>query len=213
MNPADVISLRPRPINPHGAPNATTASVAAAAIRPQRKPDEALVRKKASSAATRKHAPSQKNSPHARIAEHQMQQAVHPAIKRLKVKLPRAAFEPVPLHDDAVAKALVHPEIVARRVPQEAADVSGVRRNDQREPGDADEHERAEHVLEARRHRHQGRSGQSRHAPLRKRHTIRRGEPAGVQPTRDHIRRSRPAKRCAPPSKRSTPAPIPERVP
>ena len=53
MNPVEVISLRPTPINPHGNPIATTVSVVTAASTPHRKPVDAFVSENASSATLR----------------------------------------------------------------------------------------------------------------------------------------------------------------
>jgi hypothetical protein len=53
MKPVEVTSLRLPPINPHGNPIASTVSVVTAASTPHRKPDDAFVREKASSATIR----------------------------------------------------------------------------------------------------------------------------------------------------------------
>src|SRR5207253_1124091 len=90
----------------------------------------------------------------ARIAEDQMEDAGNPSIERLEPERLLAALEPVPLHHDAVRRALEAPEVIPRRVKEELTDLRNRENEDERQPGDADEQEHAADISKAARRRH-----------------------------------------------------------
>ena len=126
--------------------------------------------------------------PGARIAEHGVEQTRNPAIQRLKVENRRSTFEPVPLHDDAVAVPLVHPEVVAELVQAPQSDSRRRVDHDERQPRNADEQERPAQVPQPRRHGNQHRRRQSQHQPPRRRRMTGRGEPPDDQRRANHPR-------------------------
>src|SRR5439155_19477239 len=93
--------------------------------------------------------------PDARIAEHGMEQPADPSVEGLEIEHLRSAFEPVTLHDDAIAESLVHPVVVAGRINPEATDRWNAAHQYEREPRDANQRARAADVAQPRRHRHE----------------------------------------------------------